>query len=613
MAEDKSLAPTGYISVGDTKKTPAPEKPDKPIKGDVSIEDDTYTSLDAKTYKPELFDDLIEPDEDKIMPKSRKASLRSMGKRITHDMSKTKTESAEGEDKVDEFDVALDDIMSASLGDDPFGDKIKQDLVKSKNAADFMKNFKKTAMDNLKQRVKQDDSLKKAQDRILGNEASQAKAEFSAEMAKQEEAQKKVRAAYKEASRVSQQVRQSLIQGINPYNFWESRTNFAKVIGALSLGAGAFGAAGTGGTNSALQIIQDAIKNDISIQEKNLLFKQDASQEARQDLATRIGMERDTRNRRIDMMSRRLGMVKYIADQKRNSLGQQHAGRKQVMDLIAGLNQLELKAQLDKLNPDLDRQLKEATLMEKQQKIAQAEQQNTLTSAHVPLPGLQGLGNFTFGRDPEAKRKVVEGLSSLNVRFSSSNEAIKAVNALENFMSENKITSLFQIPTKEFRKSLDRLKSELKTQIKATHDAIQADPRMSKEDMALAQEVMGADELDGLFKFSRARLTNGLNKIKQTMVLLANKSAREFYSNLAARSDQSTAVTKASRNLFNQKPHVELGQHNVRVFNIVKGSLLGKKGDSYTGGIQPTWQTGTKVPKKKAPKVAPRGGGGRSY
>ena len=87
------------------KKTPAPEKPDKPIKGDVSIEDDTYESLDAKTYKPQLFDDLIEPDEDKIMSKSRKASLRSMGKRITHDMSKTKTESAEGEDKVDEFDV----------------------------------------------------------------------------------------------------------------------------------------------------------------------------------------------------------------------------------------------------------------------------------------------------------------------------------------------------------------------------------------------------------------------------------------------------------------------------------------------------------------------------
>ena len=53
--------------------------------------------------------------------------------------------------------------------------------------------------------------------------------------------------------------------------------------------------------------------------------KQDASQEARQDIATRIGMERDTRNRRIDMMSRRLGMIKYIADQKRNSLGQQHA------------------------------------------------------------------------------------------------------------------------------------------------------------------------------------------------------------------------------------------------------------------------------------------------
>lgn len=74
-----------------------------------------------------------------------------------------------------------------------------------------------------------------------------------------------------------QQLGRELSQGskVDPDRFWKERGTAARIGGAIAIALGAFGSSLTGGRNTALDIINDAITRDIDAQKNEIEVKKD--------------------------------------------------------------------------------------------------------------------------------------------------------------------------------------------------------------------------------------------------------------------------------------------------------------------------------------------------
>ena len=104
---------------------------------------------------------------------------------------------------------------------------------------------------------------------------------------------------------------------INPNQFYEDRGTGGKIMAALAIGLGAFGASQTGGPNMAAKIISDAIDRDIDTQKANLQNKQQGAQAKRTAYSMvleKVGDERAAEAVTRDMMLRdAMNQVQLVA------------------------------------------------------------------------------------------------------------------------------------------------------------------------------------------------------------------------------------------------------------------------------------------------------------
>ena len=599
-----------YLTFGQPQKT----EPDPKRKGTTELKEPDIASIP----RPE---GALEPDPNRPEMRALKPDFPDpwgLGK-MQHGASR------------DEVMNAIHKSISESEGKDKTGkegDKEKPDVDPEKEAKNrdavnlIQKKFlekgpeglAEAAMDVLNQQIKDDKmysdtvndltkKLEREQDQAI-NQASQ----------KIQEENDLAARALKKTNETMDKISERIAQGYDPQNFWNDRSNFAKVMGVLAIAGGQFAAVLTDTDNNALEIIKDAVERDIQAQQDHLTYLKDAGQLTADKYKRLVDA---SQNRKQDVLNEkvsRLASLSTVASQMiKNKVNERNWGAS-VKQTLMGVNEEIYKANHQVVG--LDRQKDLLDIQAKRQKLMFDWQQQSMPAGHVKLPGLSPNEQVTFEGSPQAKQKAQEALTEGRTGIKEADSALNAVQTMENWMKFNKMEgfgSFWGLPSKEWQENVGAAHNQFSTMIQRMHNILDKG-RMTNEDRALAKELLGVDSLKNWRSLSYAQLTKKLHKIKNMAKRMAVSYADQIVNSFATYARQGPQILKAWNKEFVKDKTGKFSEDQTKNFNrvfkyfdIIRASH-GKQADIGTIVRQPE-----ETPKKPKPFVPPitRGGGGR--
>lgn len=196
---------------------------------------------------------------------------------------------------------------------------------------------------------------------------------------------------------------------IQPQDFWANKSTGSKIAAAIAMGVGAYASAMTGGPNTAKQIIDQSIAQDLALQKEKYQRAKDRGALARSnyaDLVNRLGSEEAAD---LTMMSNAYKMI----DTK-------------LKIQEANVNTQEKLASIQKLRADtqasyLQAQAKQVEALAKQELSKQVMAGGAVKPELLPYMDEKTLARYVddpqfggFARSPEAANKVSEALIDYN-------------------------------------------------------------------------------------------------------------------------------------------------------------------------------------------------------
>lgn len=427
------------------------------------------------------------------------------------------------------------------------------------------------------------DEVRKVSDKLAKQEHDRVQKVHGDAYKQAQEGVKSVQESVRAYTRSVKTVNDALQQGINPNQFWHDRGAFARVIGAISIGLGAFAATETGQPNFALNIINDAIDRDVEAQLQNMNLYQQALDNVRNNV-TEVRTAQEYINKiRNDYRNKRVASISKYMDTKRGNIAAWGQGRMNQARFQSNLVQENFKAaQKNKYARDLETHraslrpkgtdaLKRAQAFETYQQTRDKVRINTNA---IGIPGLPKNTELVF-RSPEAQKKTEGDITTMdNVMRNVKTGTDALVNIKGYWRSRGGMAKLWDniragtaFPSDPYVKNVIDAVNNFKAMAADVVRLTSGDTsRFSDYDRKMAEKLFDPNKLDGFFRLQWAGATNYLTQVEGFLNQLG-------YDRIKATSSGITTRVKGGKSIFSKAQQMMLKgkettfEHRQRVIN----------------------------------------------
>ena len=322
------------------------------------------------------------------------------------------------------------------------------------------------------------------------------------------EVNEKLKIGKQNIMRNEKEVNDALKRGVNPDQYFENRSNFNTLIGAIAIGMGAYGSAMTGSPNFALDIIKDAIDRDVEAQIQNLKFKKEGHEMMQTNRAQNAAEAEASVNMAYRARANRLAVATAIMSAKVEEARAERADNEFIQSGMQNLNMSKMKNEMGHMSEmdKLDLQKKQLEIQKIRQQMAhasaaEAEKQRTRTVGPALLAGiplLENTGGLYLSGGPKVKgelRTVVDEAREGFKRSSNLNKSIDQFKALEKHTKyiatiTGGTRALFGRARKDWARLHNDMKRNAKFMVQPVRQLVFGkDPRLSEPDMRIIESI----------------------------------------------------------------------------------------------------------------------------
>lgn len=376
-------------------------------------------------------------------------------------------------------------------------------------------------------------------------------------------------------------------RGIDPDNYFHDRSAFSKIVGAISIGLGAYSSAMTGSPNFALNIITDAINRDVEAQLKNLEFKQSAAQMGIDTSKLTIDSSIRLGTLRANERANRINSVLSLLNNENNLLDSAFKNQATLTGLRQGLGKLKLNTEIElkKLQGqemDLEKLLRiqklRGDITAQQQAIAQTQRATTVgPSVFARIPFLKNIPSaYLSGVDKKEVLKITNEAQSGFRAAANASKAVQQFQALSKHVKMvDKGTGAVRAVFGRHRETMARAHNEMKRRadflIQPVRKIIMAgDPRLSEKDLDIIKGIASSKDISS---FHRMFFQAGMHKLKildDASKMLAVENMVEFYRKMETMVEIPPKVRAQIDNLLKNDEYKSSIQKTNELFNFFK-------------------------------------------
>lgn len=462
---------------------------------------------------------------------------------------------AEGESAIPEADVA--ERWNTTMGE------AKRILLKETDPKKIAQSFAQLMMGNIVADNQEASKIRKEQDEVQKQAENEVNKQIQEMESRVKERNEELAQRQKIVDNETREFQAAAKRGVNPDQYFENRSNFNTIIGAIAIGMGAYGSAMTGTPNYALDIIKDAIDRDVKAQLDNLRLRKESSEAGQSNLDSWSANSATQLQFVAAIKGQKIQSAKYFMEQMIPQGDKRIGDNDKLTAGIAEMNKWNLEnVHLPKKDPMEQLKLQQALLniRKTQQQIAQTHRDTTVGPAALSgIPFLKDAPSAYLSGGADAKKQLREASIEAKNSFARSTQLSKSI---EQFRAMEAHTEYIDTATGGFRKVFGRapkewarLHNEMKRNAALMVQPVRKllfdkDPRLSETDMKLIQGVANSKSVDSWHSmFARAGM-NKLQILQDTAKVIAVDNMAQLYRRAASMIELPSSVRQKIDNLL---------------------------------------------------------------